>query len=228
MTTCDRGPWVTAGTGVPSRAIPLAFGGDEELHVPTSLPMAPPPLLEPDMARQRRTNMRSGIALLAFLAAVTGCASGTVTQPTGNPHTTLPAAAISVQVMLPSRTMPAGSHMSGRVLVDNRTGHAIHLHGCRSLFEVALVSSTYHPDVTTATCTQVFTIPVGKSSYAETVLATYLACNAGGPRGGLPACLPGKQKLPPLPPGNYHATLFFHVRQFASAPPAIPVPVTHN
>jgi hypothetical protein len=166
--------------------------------------------------------MRSGVVLLAFAALAAGCASGSATPPVANLRTTIHTTSVSVQVMLPSWTMTAGSQMSGHVLVDNRTGRAIHEYGCHSLFEVALASGTYHPDVTTATCSQIFTIPDGKSSYPVKVLATYLACNVGG----APACLSGKQRLPPLPAGDYHATFFFQVRQFAPAPPAIPVRVT--
>lgn len=171
--------------------------------------------------------MRRNVVLLAFLAAVTGCAGCVATQPAENPpHTTLPAAAVSIQLMLPSRTMTAGSQMAGHVLVDNRTGQAIREHGCHLLFTVALTSSTYQPDVTSALCAQIFTIPVGKSSYPVTVMASYLACNVGRSGGGLPACLPGEQRLPALPAGDYHAMLFFQVKQFAPAPPAIPVRVT--
>lgn len=166
--------------------------------------------------------MRWSVVLLAFLAAVTGCGSHAAGQPAVSPHTTGAPAAVSIQVILPSRTMTAGSQMSGRVVVDNRAGHAIHEHGCGSLFTVTLASSTYHPYLIMPTCSQIFTVPVGKSSYPVTIQASYLACNAGG----APACLPGKQRIPPLPPGDYQARLFFQVHQFALAPPAIPMRVT--
>lgn len=166
----------------------------------------------------------SSVALLALVAAVAGCASHGA-APAADPHTTASAAPVSVRVVLPSRTMTAGSQMSGRVVVDNTTGHAIHTGGCGSVFQVALTSRTYHPKVAWTTCLQLFTIPAGNSSYPVTVRATYLACSEGHPGGGLKACLPG-MKPPPLPPGTYHAKLFVQGKLFAPAPPAIPVHVT--
>lgn len=114
--------------------------------------------------------------------------------------------------------------MAGRVVVDNRTGHAIHVTGCLGLFSVALSSGSYQPDVASASCAETLTVPAGISSYPVTVQASYLACNVGGPQGGFKACLPGS-KLPPLPPGKYHATLF-QDSQVVPEPPAIPVRVT--
>jgi hypothetical protein len=170
--------------------------------------------------------MRSSVVLLAFAAAMAGCASHAAAQPTADPHPTAAAVPVSVRVVLPSRTMTVGSQMSGHVVVDNTTGHAIHTAGCYVLFTVALASSTYHPDVTSALCLQLLTIPAGKTSYPVTVLARYLGCSMGHPGSGFKACLPGSQKMPPLPPGDYYAKLFFQVRPFASAPPAVPVRLT--
>lgn len=171
-------------------------------------------------------SVRSGVLLLAFIAAVAGCANGhSAPRPAASPHTTASAAPVSVRVVLPSRTMTAGSQMTGRVVVDNNTGHAIHEHGCLSLFQVALTSSTYHPKVAWAACLQLLTIPAGTSSYPVKIVATYFACGQGNSRDGLKACLPD-QKLPPLPPGHYNAKLFIQVKHLAPAPPAIPVRVT--
>lgn len=166
--------------------------------------------------------MRFSVASLAFLAAVAGCAGGTTAQSAVRPHATSAAAPVSVRVVLPSRTMTAGSRMSGRVVVDNRTGHAIHVGACGLPFMVALSSHTYHPTVAWLACAHIFTIPAGSSSYRVEILASYLAC---GLRGG-PSCLPGKHKIPPLPAGRYQAKLFFQGKQFGPAPPAIPLRVT--
>jgi hypothetical protein len=170
--------------------------------------------------------MRSGVVLLAFVAVVTGCASGAAAHPTANAHTTAAAAPLSAQIVLPSRTMTAGSQMSGRVVVDNNTGHAIHARACDGLFAVTLASRTYHPQAMApaVSCGRTRTIPVGKSSYPVTVLASYLACSADGARAGLKACLPGN-KRPPLPPGTYHTTLY-QASQVVPAPPTITVRVT--
>src|SRR6266487_4384768 len=177
-----------------------------------------------DTARRRHMDMRSLVNCVIVLALlVAGCSSGghissrrpqgVATQPTANPHTTLRAtsrhssAPMSARVVLPSRTMTAGSSMSGRVVVENSTGHAIHVTGCVTLFQVVLVNNKYKPTVAWFTCLQKFTIPVGESSYPATVEASYSRCGPGRPRGGLRACLPNNHP-PPLPPGDYHAVLF--------------------
>jgi hypothetical protein len=80
--------------------------------------------------------------------------------------------------------------MSGRVVVENSTGHAIHVTGCVTLFQVVLVNNKYKPTVAWFTCLQKFTTPVGESSYPATVEASYSQCGPGRPQGGLRACLP--------------------------------------
>jgi hypothetical protein len=174
-------------------------------------------------------SVRSGAVLLVIAAAVAGCTNGhSAAQAVASPHTSAPAPPVSVRVVLPSRTMTQGSQMTAHVVVTNKTGHAIHEQGCLSLFQVVLTSSTYHPDVPWLTCLQSLTIPVGKTSYAVKVQATYLSCGQGLARAGAKACLPGKQKMPPLPAGHYKAKLFMQVRLLAPAPPPIPVRVTNR
>jgi hypothetical protein len=107
--------------------------------------------------------------------------------------------------------MAAGSSMTGQVVVDNDTGHAIRTFGCLSLFQVALISGSYRPTVAWAACRQRFTIPAGQTRYRVTVSASYSQCSQSRPRHGLRACLPG-ERMPPLPPGTYHARLFQAVR----------------
>lgn len=163
-------------------------------------------------SRRRRMDVKLFVILLAVLAA--GCSSaGRAAQRSGSPH------ALSAQVVLPTRTMTAGSSIKGRVVVRNNTGRTIHTSGCRTLFQVALSSSSYHPDVAWPLCLQPFAIPVGVSSYRITVAATYLVC---GDRQS-PACLPGGG-MPPLPPGKYRAMLF-QSRHLVQAPPGVLVRV---
>jgi hypothetical protein len=151
--------------------------------------------------------------------AVAGCSSGnaaiSVPVPVHAPAT------ISARVVLPARTMKAGSSMPGQLVVDNNTGRAVRTSGCLGLFQVALVSGRYHPSVAWLACLQFFTIPEGQSSYPVTVAATYLGCGQGGPGGA--ACLPGGHP-PGLPPGTYRAVLFQAQRLFP-APPAITIHV---
>ena len=122
---------------------------------------------------RRSMRMRRSVVLLAFLVALTGC--GSAAQPPAKPHTTGPAMPISIRIVLPSRTVMAGSRLAGHVVVDNNTGHAIHSSGCGVLFTVALASSSYHPVAATPSCLQFFTIPAGTSRYRVQGLASYLA-----------------------------------------------------
>lgn len=157
--------------------------------------------------------MKLFVILVAILAA--GCSSraGQAGQPSGSPH------ALSAQIVLPTRTVTAGSSIKGRVVVRNNTGRAIHTSGCGMLFQVALASNSYHPEVSWLTCLQRFTIPVGVSSYRVTVAATYLVC---GDRQS-PACPPGGG-MPPLPAGTFRARLF-QSRYLVQVPPGVRVRV---
>ena len=169
--------------------------------------------------------------MLALLLA--GCASGghavpgagqqTGPPPGAGPRTAVTQARVSVRVVLPSQTIMAGSSMAGHVLVGNQTGHALHVSGCLSLFQVLLTSRAYRPAAAWALCLQRFTIPAGQTRYPVTVWASYNQCGQGGPRHGIPACLPGG-RMPPLPPGTYRARLF-QARPLAHVPPAITVRV---
>jgi hypothetical protein len=116
-------------------------------------------------------------------------------------------ASITGRVILPSKTITAGSSMSVRVVVINRTGHTVRVIACGMPFQVALASRAYRPALAFSSCYHAFTIPRGRSSYRVTVEATYLACSLSRPRGGEKACLPGR-RLPPLAPGRYQARLF--------------------
>ena len=171
----------------------------------------------------------------AAAAAVVAVALGATALAHGFSGTTRPGAAahasakpryspalVSVQVKLPSRTMEAGSSMPAHIVVDNRTGHAIHVKGCGSPFQLGLESSSYHPEVAWPACLQILTIAIGKSSYPVTLPASYNGC---GPvaQGSSRACLHGRP--PPLPAGEYRAVLF-QSPQIASAPAPIPVLVT--
>ena len=114
--------------------------------------------------------------------------------------------------------------MSGYVVVDNSTGHAVHAGGCGTLFQVLLTGSNYRPAAAWLLCLQPFTIRAGQSAYPVTVAASYNMCREGRPRGTARACLPGGHP-PPLPPGVYHARLF-QAPHLVAAPPAVTVRVT--
>ena len=170
--------------------------------------------------------MRASVVLLAL--AVAGCASGShasSSHASGTASAAAPRyspAQVSVQVQVPSRTMEAGSSMLAHIIVDNRTGHAIHAKGCGQLFELALGNSS-HPALSGwPACLQTLTIPIGKTSYPWTIRATYDSC--GGVGAGELACLPHGQP-PPLPAGEYDVA-FSQQTPIVSVPPPIPVRVT--
>jgi len=102
--------------------------------------------------------------------------------PRRGPSSWRRAPALSARLVLPSQTMAAGSSMTGQVLVDNHTGHAIHTFGCVSLFQVALTSRSYQPTVAWAACLQRFTIPPGLSRDRVTVWASNSQCSPARPR----------------------------------------------
>ncbi len=165
--------------------------------------------------------MRALVIVLELVAA--GCSSGSgAALPV--PGAVRAPGPISARVVLPARTMTAGSSMSGHVVVENDTGRAIRASGCLTLFQVALASSSYHPAIAWLDCLQSFTIPAGQSSYPVTVAASYGQCGPGGPGDAVKACLPGGQ-MPSLPPGIYRAVLF-QVRHLVPAPPPVTVRVT--
>jgi hypothetical protein len=170
--------------------------------------------LEPAMPRKRQTGMKTAVVLLAL--AVAGCTSGSYASHQA------PAAAVSVQLKLQSQTMEAGSSMPAQIIVDNRTGHALHVKGCGSPFQIGLDSSSYHAEPGWPACLQTLTIATGKSSYRVAIPASYYDC---GPvaQGNSRACLHGRP--PPLPAGEYRAILF-QSPQIVSAPAPIPVLVT--
>src|SRR5579859_1233614 len=188
---------------------------------------------EPGARRRRQTDVRplhvrlarlAGLALAAPALLAAGCSGAGPTAPhsasasASASATASPRAPLSARILLPSRTVTAGSSMRGLVVVDNRTGHPVRAWGCLSLFQVILFSESYRPSPVWLTCLQSFIIPVGESSYPVTVGASYLGCG-----GGLPGCLNGRP--PPLPPGIYR-TRFFQSTRIVPAQPAITVRVT--
>ena len=194
--------------------------------------------VEPEVSLERQIGMRALVVLLAL--AVAGCASGSYASghaPAAAPRHSpalvsghapaaaprYPPALVSVQVQVPSRTMEAGSSMLAHIVVDNRTGHAVHASGCGQLFELALGSDSYPAQAGWPACLQPLTIAAGKTSYPWTIRATYDQCGGTG-NPPLPACLPGGGP-PPLPAGMYRV-VFFQISNIVASPAPIPVRVT--
>ena len=107
---------------------------------------------------------------------------------------------VTARVVLPSTTMIAGSSMTGSVVVENDTGHALHAIGCGTWLQVVLAVPGSEPIVPWTLCREQFTIPLGTSTHPARIAAGYLGCNSPPP-GAPPGC-------PPLPVGAYQATMF--------------------
>lgn len=156
-------------------------------------------------------------AILAIMLLLCSCQSRTVVRPStgygstlGPPSPIVPA--LSARLDLPATSMRAGSTMVGTVVVENRTGHDLHVTGCLSLFAVALTNDRVRGGVAWPTCLERFTLPSGSSSYAVDVVARYSSCQGSD-------CTP---RTPPLRTGRYRAVLF---RSSSVLPSAAPVAV---
>jgi len=181
---------------------------------------------------RRRIGMKS--LVLVALVVLAACSSGagrtstSTTIPAGpsapGPRTRKELPPLVARLVLKSHTVQAGSAMTGRVVLQNNTTHGLHATGCVRLFQVALHNATIHQDPTWLSCIQMFTIPPGRSVYPITVVASYLSCTPDHPTQSLPACLTNHQ-APPLPPGQYRATLVQQNR-LVPTPTAITVRVT--
>src|SRR5580658_4147870 len=185
--------------------------------------------------QRRRTGKTPAVCLSALL--LTGCTAGgnhalsprgtlpARTSPTSTPAppaaSTPVTAPLSAQVILPSKRMVAGSTMTAHVIVDNRSGQALKVGGCGSLFQVLLTSAHVHPQPAWPSCIEPISVPVGVSKYTVSVMASYSMCDQRGPP---PVCRKAGQP-PPLPPGQYEATLF-QIRSIAPPPPPPTIWVT--
>jgi hypothetical protein len=112
--------------------------------------------------------------------------------------------------------------MLAHIIVDNRTGHAIHVNGCGQLFELALGNSSHPAEAGWPPCLMTLTLAAGTTSYPWTIRATYDSC--GGVGADVHACLPHNQS-PPLPAGDYDVVLCQQTNTF-SAPAPIPIRLT--
>lgn len=171
--------------------------------------------------------VRGALALIAAGLSCAACAGSVGPAASGNHRSHPPASpshrSLSAWLELPSPTVPAGSSISGRVVVRNLTGRPVPVWGC-VLFEVLLDGNGYRPVPAWPLCLRRFLIPVGESSYPVTVTATYNRCSERPtPSYGTP-CLPGGLP-PPLPPGSYRAIVYAGGHRLP-VPAPVPVRVT--
>ena len=114
--------------------------------------------------------------------------------------------------------------MLSHIIIDNRTGHAIHAYGCGELFQVQLGSSSRpNPGAAWPACLTVLTIAIGKTSYPQKITASYSSCGGTG-NPPLHRCMHGGG-APPLPAGKYYV-VFYQSSHLIQAPASIPVLIT--
>jgi len=133
------------------------------------------------------------------------------------------------RLVLARTRVTAGTPIKGTLVVTYR-GHApINLNrGCRPRYAVVVTNHRFPPEAAfPADCgTGPFIIRPGVNRLAITVVTTYGSCSqvASQATSSSPACLPGRERMPPLPPGRYQAVLVGDGSLPLPAP--VPVPVS--
>lgn len=131
------------------------------------------------------------------------------------------------RLVLPQTQITAGTPIKGWLVVTYRGRAPINLNrGCQPQYAVVVTNHRFPPDVAfPADCsTAPFVIKPGENRLAVTVITTYRICAqvASQATSSMPACLHGRQIMPPLPPGRYEAVLVGD-RLPLPAPEAIPI-----
>jgi hypothetical protein len=149
------------------------------------------------ISRSHAPTRMSGIFLLAATAVATLSLQGAGAGAAGTPQGT-----VTAVMHLDHLTMRPGPPDWGVVVVTNRSGRVLHIHGCanRGGLVAGLVSSrvTYNPSPPLRGCHQVTTIGAGATTFRTWVATTYQNCGIRGQ----PACT--GFGLSDLPPGTYH------------------------
>ena len=145
-------------------------------------------------------------------------ATGLVRAPSG----------LTDRLVLQQTHVTAGTPIKGSLVVMYRGRAPINLNrGCRPQYAVVVTNHRFPPDVPfPADCsTAPFVIKPGENRLAVTVITTYRMCAqlASQATGSMPACLHGRQIMPPLPQGRYEAVL---VGDGLPLPAPAPVPVS--
>lgn len=131
------------------------------------------------------------------------------------------------RLVLQQTRVTAGTPIKGWLVVTYWGRAPINLNrGCRPRYAVVVTNDRFPPDVPfPADCsTAPFVIRRGENRLAVTVITTYRMCAqvASQATSSMPACLHGRQIMPPLPPGRYEAVLVGDGLPLP-APTAIPV-----
>jgi len=157
--------------------------------------------------------------LAVALVVAAGCATTTASTPSAHRATSSGQPAVhgtpklSARLIVPSPSIMSGSSTKARLVIDNRTGHAIPVSDCEA-YQVLLESPAYRPVPVWPLCLTRVSIPQGVSTREVPVAASASSCGAHAAPPGLMACAAAGE-LPALPPGTYTAHVF-------AAAPALP------
>jgi hypothetical protein len=134
------------------------------------------------------------------------------------------------RLVLQQTRVTAGIPIKGWLVVTYRGQAPINLtRRCRPQYAVVVTNHRFPPDVRVAfpadCSTAPFVIEPGENRLAVTVITTYDRCAqvASQVTSTMPACLHGRQIMPPLPPGRYQAVLVGDGSLPLPAPAPIPV-----
>jgi len=167
-------------------------------------------------------------ACVAAAGLLAGCGSPQAQTPSSgtsssvlqsvNPAATMATGLISAprgltdRLVLPRTRVAAGTPIRGWLVVTYRGRAPVNLNrGCRPYYAVVVANHRFPPDVAFPSgCSAApFVIKPGENRLAVTVITTYRVCVqlASQATSAMPACLHGRQIMPPLPPGRYEAVL---------------------
>jgi hypothetical protein len=166
-------------------------------------------------------------------------ASAPRTLPLGAPATVSPAPATTTglipaprgltdRLVLRQARVTAGTPIKGTLIVTYRGRAPINLtRRCSPQYAVVVTNHRFPPEAAFASSCSLlpFMMKPGENRLPVTVLTTYLGCSEVRKQAtsSTPACLRGRQKMPPLPPGRYEAVLVGDGQLPLPAP--VPVPV---
>lgn len=178
-----------------------------------------------------------GVALGTLALLVGGCSESlgatlNRAQPSARPSQTRHAAIpgmVAIYVKTAPRTAPSdGRPLRVRLLIVNDLGHAFAVpDACNGWLVAGLTAGSQRFEwLNGAVACPSHVVRTGATTVARTVATTYQECSpdpAAAVAVGDPPCVgPQRDRLPPLPPGNYHLAL-----DTTSIPEAVlPRPVT--
>jgi len=180
----------------------------------------------------------AAVGLLAACSSPHAPTSSPGTASAGSPAVSPPSRAaaglipappgLTDRLVLQRTRVAAGTPIKGTLIVTSRGRAPINLnHHCRPHYTVVVTNHRFPPAAAfPADCsTAPFTIKPGENRLAVTVQTTYLSCTqvASQATSSFPACLHGRQIMPPLPPGRYEAVLIGDGTLPLPAPAPVPV-----